>query len=101
MNYGFYVRKIRNLGSKKLDSLGQILTQTGSLVDTKRPPRGSYFGRTLRRSVQAELAAGAIVELDVDMDPMRLVLSCARNPKAEMPEIESALSDESVRETSS
>ncbi len=137
MNYGFYVRKIWNLGSKKLDGLGQILTQAGTSVDTKLTPQGSNFGRTieslrakagvprsqvvaqaqeagavrdmvlggmgmactLRSSVQAELAAGALVELDVDMDPMHLVLSCARNPKAEMHEIDSLI--EMVRQSQS
>lgn len=54
---------------------------------------------TLRRSVQAELAAGSIVELDVDVDPMHLVLSCARNPKADMPEIDSFI--EMVRQSQS
>ncbi len=46
---------------------------------------------TLRRSVQSELAAGTIVELDVDIEPMYLVLSYARNPKAVMPEIDSLI----------
>lgn len=43
---------------------------------------------TLRRSVQKELSAGSIVELDVDADPMYLVLSYARSPKAMMSEID-------------
>ncbi len=60
---------------------------------------GMGMACTLRSSVQAELAAGAIVELDVDMDPMHLVLSCARNPKAEMPEIDSLI--EMVRQSQS
>lgn len=60
---------------------------------------GMGIACTLRRSVQAELAAGSIVELDVEMDPMHLVLSCARNPKAEMPEIDSLI--EMVRQSQS
>ena len=32
---------------------------------------------SLRRSVQPDLQAGTLVELDVDMDPMYLVLHCA------------------------
>jgi len=43
---------------------------------------------TLRRSVQKELLAGSIVELDVDVEPMYLVLSYARSPKALMREID-------------
>lgn len=43
---------------------------------------------TLRRSVQKELSAGTIVELDVEMEPMHLVLSYARNPKVQMREID-------------
>jgi DNA-binding transcriptional LysR family regulator len=46
---------------------------------------------TLRRSVHKELAAGSIVELDVDVDPMHLVLSYARHPKASMPEIDALI----------
>jgi DNA-binding transcriptional LysR family regulator len=52
---------------------------------------GMGIACTLRRSVQAELAAGTIVELDVDIDPLYLVLSYARNPKAEAPEIDSLI----------
>jgi hypothetical protein len=40
------------------------------------------------RSVQKELAEGHIVELDVDIDPMHLVLSYARNKKANISEID-------------
>jgi DNA-binding transcriptional LysR family regulator len=43
---------------------------------------------TLRRSVQKELLAGSIVELDVAVDPMYLVLSYARSPKVLMREID-------------
>jgi DNA-binding transcriptional LysR family regulator len=43
---------------------------------------------TLMRSVQKELAEGQIVELDVDIDPMHLVLSYARNKKANISEID-------------
>lgn len=32
--------------------------------------------------------AGTLVELDVDLDPMHLLLSYARNPRAELPEID-------------
>lgn len=42
---------------------------------------------SLRRSVQNELAAGTLVELDVDMDPMYLVLHCASQPTPLQPEI--------------
>ncbi|MES2534317.1 MAG: LysR family transcriptional regulator [Pseudomonadota bacterium] len=52
---------------------------------------GMGIAFTLRRSVQREIAAGTIVELDVDMDPLYLVLSYARNPKAGMPEIDSLI----------
>jgi DNA-binding transcriptional LysR family regulator len=44
---------------------------------------------SLRRSVQKDLADGTLVELDVDLDPMHLVLSYARSPRAVMPEIDS------------
>jgi len=43
---------------------------------------------SLRRSVQADLAAGTLVELDVDLDPMYLQLSYAKNPRAGLPEID-------------
>jgi LysR family transcriptional regulator, low CO2-responsive transcriptional regulator len=43
---------------------------------------------SLRRSVHKDLAAGTLVELDVDVDPMYLQLSCARNPRANRPEID-------------
>jgi DNA-binding transcriptional LysR family regulator len=60
---------------------------------------GMGIAFTLRRSVQREIAAGTIVELDVDMDPLYLVLSYARNPKAVMPEIDSLI--EMVRHSES
>jgi DNA-binding transcriptional LysR family regulator len=60
---------------------------------------GMGIACTLRRSVQREIAMGTIVELDVDMDPMYLVLSYARNPKAAMPEIDSLI--EMVRRSES
>ena len=43
---------------------------------------------SLRRSVQKDLANGTLVELDVDVDPMYLQLSYARNPRASLPEID-------------
>ena len=43
---------------------------------------------SLRRSVQNDLAAGTLVELDVDLDPMYLRLSYARNPRANLPYID-------------
>lgn len=52
---------------------------------------GMGIACTLRRSVQAELAAGTLIELDVEADPMYLVLGYARNPKAEMAEIDSLI----------
>lgn len=42
----------------------------------------------LRRSVQRDLTAGTLVELDVDLDPMYLRLSYARNPRANLPQID-------------
>ena len=41
------------------------------------------------RSVQADLAAGTMVELDVDLDPMYLQLRYARNERANLSQIES------------
>ncbi len=52
---------------------------------------GMGIACTLRRSVQDELLAGSLVELDVDIEPLYLVLSYARNPKAVMPEIDSLI----------
>lgn len=49
---------------------------------------GMGIACSLRRSVHKDLAAGTMVELDVDLDPMHLVLSHARNPKSLMPEID-------------
>ncbi|MEC5409452.1 LysR family transcriptional regulator [Paraburkholderia sp. MPAMCS5] len=43
---------------------------------------------SLRRSVQKDIAAGTIVELDVDVAPMHLTLHYVRNPKSSMPEID-------------
>jgi len=42
---------------------------------------------SLRRSVQPDLQAGTLVELDVDMDPMYLVLHCAVHPTALQAEV--------------
>ena len=52
---------------------------------------GMGISCSLRRSVQKDLAAGTIVELDVEMDPMYLSLSYARSPRATMPEIDSLI----------
>ena len=49
---------------------------------------GMGIACTVRRSVHKDLADGTIVELDVDVDPMHLVLSYSRNPKAVIPEID-------------
>lgn len=49
---------------------------------------GMGIACSLRRSVYKDLAAGTIVELDVDLEPMHLVFSYARNPKVVMPEID-------------
>jgi len=43
---------------------------------------------SLRRSVQKDIAAGSIVELDVDVPPMHLTLHYLRNAKSDMPEID-------------
>jgi len=43
---------------------------------------------SLRRAVQKDIAAGTIVELDVDVEPMHLMLHYVRNPKSDMPEID-------------
>ena len=43
---------------------------------------------SLRRSVQKDLANGTLVELDVDIDPMYLQLSYAKNQRANLPEID-------------
>lgn len=47
---------------------------------------GITFG--LRRSVQKDLTNGTLVELDVDIDPMYLQLSYAKNERANLPEID-------------
>jgi DNA-binding transcriptional LysR family regulator len=52
---------------------------------------GMGISCSLLRSVHKDLAAGTIVELDVDIDPMHLVLSYARNPKVVMPEIDTLI----------
>ncbi len=43
---------------------------------------------SLRRSVQKDLAAGTLVELDVDLDPMYLRLSYAKHSHASLPQID-------------
>jgi DNA-binding transcriptional LysR family regulator len=50
---------------------------------------GMGVSLSLRRSVQKDLAAGTIIELDVDVEPMYLTLYYARNPKAASVEIDS------------
>jgi len=50
---------------------------------------GMGISLSLRRSVQKDLAAGTIVELDVDVEPMYLTLHYARNPRAASVEIDS------------
>jgi DNA-binding transcriptional LysR family regulator len=52
---------------------------------------GMGISCSLLRSVHKDLVAGTIVELDVDIDPMHLVLSYARNPKVVMPEIDTLI----------
>jgi DNA-binding transcriptional LysR family regulator len=52
---------------------------------------GMGISFSLRRSVQKELAEGSIVELDVDVDPMYLVLSFARSERARAPEVDSLI----------
>jgi LysR family transcriptional regulator, low CO2-responsive transcriptional regulator len=49
---------------------------------------GMGIACSLRRSVQKDLAAGTIVELDVDVAPMHLVLSYVRSAKTNMPELD-------------
>jgi LysR family transcriptional regulator, low CO2-responsive transcriptional regulator len=49
---------------------------------------GMGISFSLHRSVHKELAAGTLVELDVDLDPMYLVLSYAKNPRTAVPEID-------------
>jgi DNA-binding transcriptional LysR family regulator len=49
---------------------------------------GMGISLSLRRSVQQELAEGRLVELDVDVDPMYLVLKYARSKRARAPEID-------------
>jgi DNA-binding transcriptional LysR family regulator len=46
---------------------------------------------TLRRNVQKELADGTLIELDVDVDPMYLVLSYAGSARARVPESEALI----------
>lgn len=43
---------------------------------------GRGFSLSMRRSVQKDLAAGTLVELDVDLPPLHLTLVYARNPRA-------------------
>jgi DNA-binding transcriptional LysR family regulator len=50
---------------------------------------GRGFSLSMRRSVQKDLAAGTLVELDVDLPPMHLTLVYARNPRAALREIDS------------
>jgi hypothetical protein len=50
---------------------------------------GMGINVAMLRSVQADLAAGTMVELDVDLDPMYLQLRYARNERANLSQIES------------
>ncbi len=50
---------------------------------------GRGFSLSMRRSMQKELAAGTLVELDVDLPPMHLTLVYSRNPRAATREIDS------------
>jgi DNA-binding transcriptional LysR family regulator len=49
---------------------------------------GMGISCSLRRAVQKDIAAGTIVELDVDVAPMHLTLNYVRNTKSNMPEID-------------
>lgn len=50
---------------------------------------GRGFSLSMRRSMQKDLAAGTLVELDVDLPPMHLTLVYARNHRAATPELDS------------
>lgn len=77
--------KLRAAGVSKLifTAQAQELSMVRDMVMA-----GMGIACSLRRSFQRDLAAGTVVELDVDLDPMYLVLSYARNPKVNMPEID-------------
>ncbi|HSW19756.1 MAG TPA: LysR family transcriptional regulator [Ramlibacter sp.] len=65
---------------------GSQAVEFGMVRDMVLAGMGLTF--TLRRNVQKELARGQVVELDVDVDPMYLVLSYARSARARAPEID-------------
>jgi DNA-binding transcriptional LysR family regulator len=50
---------------------------------------GMGIACSLRRAVLKDLTAGSIVELDVDVDPMYLMLNYARRGRPDLPEIDS------------
>lgn len=76
---------LRAAGITKLVNAAQV--QEMSMV-RNMVMAGMGIACSMRRSVHGDLVAGTIVELDVDVDPMHLVLSYSRNPKAVMPEID-------------
>ncbi|WP_434106103.1 LysR family transcriptional regulator [Paraburkholderia caffeinilytica] len=49
---------------------------------------GMGIACSFRRSVQKDIAAGTVVELDVNAPPMHLVLSYVRNPKTDILEVD-------------
>ncbi len=45
----------------------------------------------LRRALQADLAAGSLIELDVDVEPMYVTLNYARRDRPDLPEIDTLI----------
>ncbi|MFL9898669.1 LysR family transcriptional regulator [Paraburkholderia fungorum] len=52
---------------------------------------GMGIACALRRALQPDIAAGSLVELDVDVEPMYLTLNYARRVRPELPEIDNLI----------
>jgi DNA-binding transcriptional LysR family regulator len=68
-----------------------VIASQAQEIDTIRDMviAGMGVACSLRRAVHKDILAGTIVELDVDIEPMYLVLSYARSVRSDMPEIDS------------
>ncbi|MGF6768043.1 DNA-binding transcriptional LysR family regulator [Paraburkholderia sp. GAS199] len=71
------------LSQLKVASQAQDMSMVRSMVIA-----GVGIACSLRRSVVQDLAAGTLVELDVEMSPMHLVLNYFRNPSVAISEVD-------------
>jgi DNA-binding transcriptional LysR family regulator len=79
-------------GMMRAAGLGDpVIASQAQEIDTIRDMviAGMGVACSLRRAVHKDILAGTIVELDVDIEPMYLVLSYARSVRSDMPEIDS------------